>query len=75
MINNNMSNKNIGNILNDNYFINLQNIGTNININFNQYNNSYQVINNSLGNNNSSNNNINNLELYKQLLNIANIRY
>ena len=71
--NNNMNNNsnNIGNNLVDNFLINLQNIPTNININFNQFNNNCQIYNNSL--NNIINSNYNNeLEKYKYLLYLAN---
>jgi hypothetical protein len=63
---NNINSKKIC-IGNSNKFINFKNICANININFNQYNNNYQIINNSIINNGN--------DQYKNILNRNNIGY
>jgi hypothetical protein len=63
---NNINSKKICNG-NSNKFINFKNICANININFNQYNNNYQIINNSIINNGN--------DQYKNILNRNNIGY
>ena len=63
---NNINNKKICNKTGNKY-IHFQNICANININFNQYNNNYKILNNSIINNQ--------IDQYKNILNINNVGY